>query len=197
MHGFNAGINLINSTINLPTQITAKQAPSGALAVATHLLMEGSGSAALFNTIIHGSIGSTYTPLPMVAASGTAEIRGDWDSHVTDGNGRAAVGRQNHISWAHLIHQLDSRHLTCCARLFAAVAPRIVNLRQDPFEFAPERNASWNYQEWMFRRGYVYVPAQGIVGGFVKSFKDYPPRGLPASFSVGDALKKISEPQHN
>ena len=58
--------------------------------------------------------------------------------------------------------------------MFAAVAPRIVNLRQDPFEFAPERNASWNYQEWMFRRGYVYVPAQGIVGGYVKCFKDYP-----------------------
>jgi arylsulfatase len=76
-------------------------------------------------------------------------------------------------------------------------APRIVNLRQDPFEFAVRPNASWNYQEWMFRLGYVFVPAQAYVGGFVKSFKDYPPRGLPASFSVGDALKKISEPQHN
>jgi hypothetical protein len=31
----------------------------------------------------------------------------------------------------------------------------------------------------------------------VKSFKEFPPRGLPASFSVGDALKKISENTHN
>jgi hypothetical protein len=31
----------------------------------------------------------------------------------------------------------------------------------------------------------------------VKSFKDFPARGLPASFSVGDALKKISEHTHN
>jgi len=76
-------------------------------------------------------------------------------------------------------------------------APRISNLRADPYEFAVPTNASWNYQEWMFRRSYLFVPAQGIVGKFVKSFKDYPPRGLPASFSVGDALKKISEPQHN
>ena len=37
----------------------------------------------------------------------------------------------------------------------------------------------------------------GIVGKFVSSFKDYPPRGLPASFSVGDALKKISQHVHN
>jgi hypothetical protein len=31
----------------------------------------------------------------------------------------------------------------------------------------------------------------------VKSFEDFPPRGLPASFSVGDALKKVSEHTHN
>ena len=58
-------------------------------------------------------------------------------------------------------------------------------------------NASWNYQEWMFRRIYLLVPAQGFVGAFVKSFKDFPPRGLPASFSVCDALKKVSEQRHN
>ena len=53
------------------------------------------------------------------------------------------------------------------------------------------------WQDWMFRRVYVLVPAQGIVGAFVKSFKDYPPRGLPASFSVGDALKMMRKPVHN
>ena len=77
-------------------------------------------------------------------------------------------------------------------------APRITNLRQDPFEDAVQPGgASWNYDEWMFRRAYLFVPAQGIVGKFVKSFMDFPPRGLPASFSVGDALKMISTPQHN
>ena len=76
-------------------------------------------------------------------------------------------------------------------------APRITNLREDPFEFASQAGASWNYDEWMFRRGFMFVPAQSIVGNFVKSFKDFPPRGLPASFSVGDALKKISQPHHN
>jgi len=76
-------------------------------------------------------------------------------------------------------------------------APRIVNLRQDPYEFAVRPNASWRNQEWMFRRAFIYVPAQAYVGNFVKSFIDFPPRGLPASFSVGDALKNISRPQHN
>jgi len=76
-------------------------------------------------------------------------------------------------------------------------APRIVDLRADPFEFAQQPNASWNYQEWMFRRIYLLVPAQGFVGAFVKSSKEFPPRSAPASFSVGDALKMISTPQHN
>ena len=58
-------------------------------------------------------------------------------------------------------------------------------------------NASWNYQEWVFRHIYLLVPAQGFVGDFVKSFKDFPARSAPASFSVGDALKMISKPQHN
>jgi hypothetical protein len=69
--------------------------------------------------------------------------------------------------------------------------PRIVNLRADPYEFAERRNASWLWQQWAFRRCYLFVPAQEYVGKFMATFKDYPPRGLPASFSVGDALKKL------
>jgi arylsulfatase len=70
-------------------------------------------------------------------------------------------------------------------------APRIVNLRADPYEFAQRRNASWFWQQWMFRRTYVMVPAQGFVGAFIASFQEFPPRSAPASFSVGDALKSL------
>jgi arylsulfatase len=70
-------------------------------------------------------------------------------------------------------------------------APRIVDLRADPYEFAQRRNASWQFQQWMFRRGYVYVPAQQYVGAFIASFREFPARSLPASFSVGDALKNL------
>jgi arylsulfatase len=75
--------------------------------------------------------------------------------------------------------------------------PRITNLRSDPYETAQQAGASWNYQEWIFRRMYIFVPAQKFVGDFINSFKEYPPRGLPATWSMGDALKKISEPGHN
>jgi len=69
--------------------------------------------------------------------------------------------------------------------------PFITDLRADPFERASVSNASFGYGQWHFRRSYLLVPAQTFVGGFLASFKDYPPRGKPASFSVGDALSKL------
>ncbi len=68
--------------------------------------------------------------------------------------------------------------------------------RADPFENALLANASMYWQDWQFRRAYLLVPAQGIVGGLVKSFVEYPPRNKPASFSVGDALKKLETAPH-
>jgi arylsulfatase len=47
------------------------------------------------------------------------------------------------------------------------------------------------WQDWAFRRSFVLVPAQSIVGGLIKSFEEYPPRNKPASFSVGNALKML------
>ena len=76
--------------------------------------------------------------------------------------------------------------------------PALTDLRADPFERAYGRGdragagtASFNYDEWHFRRGYLLVPAQVFVGQFLASFEEFPPRSAPASFSVGDALKKL------
>jgi arylsulfatase len=38
---------------------------------------------------------------------------------------------------------------------------------------------------------FVFVPAQSIVAEFMGTFKKYPPRQKPASFSVGDALSQL------
>jgi arylsulfatase len=69
--------------------------------------------------------------------------------------------------------------------------PLITNLRADPFEKASIRGAAMVYEKWRIERAYLVVPALGFFGKFVSSFKDYPPRSAPASFSVGDALKSM------
>jgi arylsulfatase len=76
--------------------------------------------------------------------------------------------------------------------------PVITDLRADPFERAYGRgdasgamSASMAYDDWHFRRQYLLTPAAAFVGKFLGTFKDFPPRGKPASFSIGDALKTL------
>ena len=72
--------------------------------------------------------------------------------------------------------------------------PNLYNLRSDPFERATE-DATVFYGKWMGDRAFVMVPAQAIVGEFLKTFEEFPPRQKPASFSIGDALEKARQNQ--
>ena len=49
------------------------------------------------------------------------------------------------------------------------------------------------YDKWMADRAFLLVPAQMIVGEFLKTFKDFPPRQKPASFSVDQAIEKAQQ----
>lgn len=70
--------------------------------------------------------------------------------------------------------------------------PLILNLRRDPYEIAPI--TSNTYYDWLIDRVYLLVPAQDIVGEFLTTFKDYPPRMKAASFSLEQVMEKLSSP---
>jgi len=76
--------------------------------------------------------------------------------------------------------------------MVALRAPNLYNLRTDPFERASE-DATLFYAKWMADRTFLLVPAQAIVGEFLKTFKDFPPRQKPASFSIDQALEKARQ----
>jgi arylsulfatase len=69
--------------------------------------------------------------------------------------------------------------------------PILVDLHADPFEAAVSRGHSYEYDKWAAQRMFVFVPAQAIVAEFMGTFKEFPPRQKPASFSVGDALSQL------
>jgi len=71
--------------------------------------------------------------------------------------------------------------------------PMITNLRRDPFERA--HYEAIGYTEWSFNRLFVLVPAQGIVGNFLGTFVDYPPRQKPGSFSLDRVLEELQDGQ--
>jgi hypothetical protein len=78
--------------------------------------------------------------------------------------------------------------------LEALRAPDIYNLRSDPFERASE-DATMFYGKWMADRTFLLVPAQAIVGEFLKTFQEFPPRQKAASFSIDQALEKAQQNQ--
>lgn len=70
--------------------------------------------------------------------------------------------------------------------------PIILNLRRDPYEYATI--TSNTYYDWLLDHAFLLVPAQDIVGEFLMTFKEYPPRMEPASFSLDKVLEKLNEP---
>lgn len=67
--------------------------------------------------------------------------------------------------------------------------PLLQNLRMDPFERA--EHESMLYDEWRINRVFVLVPAQAIVSQFLSTFRDYPPRQKPGSFSLDRVLEEL------
>jgi arylsulfatase len=69
--------------------------------------------------------------------------------------------------------------------------PKLFNLRTDPFERAD--TTSNTYWDWYMSKAYMILAAQALVGRFLATFKDYPPRQKAASFTIDQALEKMSE----
>jgi arylsulfatase A-like enzyme len=69
--------------------------------------------------------------------------------------------------------------------------PKVINLRTDPFEYAPITSNS--YYDWMFYNAYFIYAAQAGAAQFAETFKEFPPAQKPNSFTVDDALRKMSE----
>ena len=67
--------------------------------------------------------------------------------------------------------------------------PLIFNLRRDPYERA--NITSNTYYDWLWDHAFFLVPAQGYVGKFLATFKEYPPRQKAASFSLDQVMEKL------
>ena len=72
------------------------------------------------------------------------------------------------------------------------VRPRgatLTDLRGDPFERAADESVY--YHDWLLHRMFVIVPAQAGVSQFLGTFKEFPPRQKPASFTVDQAIEML------
>jgi len=68
--------------------------------------------------------------------------------------------------------------------------PKIFNLRTDPYEHADI--TSNTYYDWLLDHAFMLVPAQSLVGEFLQTFKEFPPRQKSASFSLDQVLEALT-----
>jgi arylsulfatase len=68
--------------------------------------------------------------------------------------------------------------------------PKLYNLRTDPFERADV--TSNTYYDWLINHAYLVLAAQPLVGDFLKTFKEFPPRQKAASFTIDQAMEKMT-----
>jgi arylsulfatase len=70
--------------------------------------------------------------------------------------------------------------------------PMLVNLRTDPFENA---EVSVYYEKWRMDRVFLLSPAGALVGQYMQSMMEFPPRQSPESWSPGAVMEKLRRKQ--
>lgn len=85
----------------------------------------------------------------------------------------------------------ESKGIDVWRRPFTTLrAPLFYDLKIDPFERGDE---GMNYNDWWYRRAFLAVPVQEIVGKTLMTFKELPPRQKPASFTIDQAMEKLMQ----
>jgi hypothetical protein len=67
--------------------------------------------------------------------------------------------------------------------------PKLFNLRMDPFERADV--TSNTYYDWFVDNAYIALAASFVVGQFLETFEEFPPRQRAASFTIDQAMEKL------
>jgi arylsulfatase A-like enzyme len=69
--------------------------------------------------------------------------------------------------------------------------PKLFNLRSDPFETADHEGM--DYERWRVEHLFALVPAQAYVSRFLETFKEFPPRQKPGSFSIDQVMESMRQ----
>ena len=124
---------------------------------------------------------------PYLSGQSTTAPRRDF-IYWTDGGGIAGL---RYDQWKMVFMEQRAEGLEVWAEpLVSTRLPKIINLRADPFERAQHEGIG--YRRWWIDRIYLLVPAQTFVAGWLTSFKEFPPRMKPASFSLDQVMTQMS-----
>lgn len=92
--------------------------------------------------------------------------------------------------WKVVLMEQRATQLMCWFEPFVALrAPKMFNLRQDPFERADENSNT--YWDWLISHAYVMYGMQAVVAEQIENFVKFPPRQKPASFNLTTVMRQL------
>lgn len=94
--------------------------------------------------------------------------------------------------WKLVLMEQRAKQLMCWFEPFVKLrAPKMFNLRRDPFERADENSNT--YWDWVISHAYLLYEMQGLVAEQIENFTKFPPRQKPAAFNLDAVLRQITE----
>lgn len=94
--------------------------------------------------------------------------------------------------WKVVLMEQRATRLQCWFEPFVKLrAPKMFNLRRDPFERADENSNT--YWDWLINHAYMIYGMQGLVAQQIEAFKRFPPRQSPASFNLDAVLRTLQD----
>src|SRR3954469_17171392 len=94
--------------------------------------------------------------------------------------------------WKLVLMEQRARQLMCWFEPFVKLrAPKMFNLRRDPFERADENSNT--YWDWVISHAYLLYGMQDLVAQQIRAFVEFPPRQKPASFNLDAVLRQIQD----
>jgi len=157
-------------------------------------LLAAAGDATVKEDLLKGrKVGNTtykvhldgYNLLPALKGGG------EWPRkeflYWTDDGSVAALRYGN---WKATFLRQDAHGLKVWQEPFVALrAPMLTNLRMDPFELAHE--IGMDYDRWFAEHMFMIAPAAAIVGEWLQSFREFPPRQKPGSFNLDRVMEAV------
>ena len=111
--------------------------------------------------------------------------------YISDDGDVLAIRMQD---WKVVLMEQLAKQLACWFVPFVKLrAPKMFNLRRDPFERADENSNT--YWDWVISHAYIVYAMQAIVAKQIEAFAAFPPRQKPASFNLDAVLRTLQEAQ--
>jgi arylsulfatase len=159
-------------------------------------LLAAAGDATATSDLLKGrKIGKTTFKVHLDGYDLGPALRGQaaWPRHEfiywTDDGSVAALRYDN---WKITFLEQQAEGLKVWQEPFVALrAPKLTNLRMDPFERAEEENAM-GYQRWYMEHMFTIAPAGAYVGQWLQSFKEFPPRQKPGRFNLDRVMEAVT-----